>query len=59
MSNILDIESALKVLTKFGTKLSQITILHCNTEYPTPLSDINLNSLFYLKSKFNCNIGLF
>ena len=58
MSNIQEIEDAIKILIKFGTKLNQITILHCNTEYPTPLSDINLNSLLYLKSKFNCNYGL-
>lgn len=58
MSNISEIQDAVKVLLSSGTKLSQITILHCNTEYPTPMSDVNLNSLLYLKSKFNTNFGL-
>ena len=58
MANLSEIQDAVKVLLSSGTKLSQITILHCNTEYPTPMSDVNLNSLLYLKSKFNSNIGL-
>ena len=31
--------------------------MHCNSAYPTPTEDINLNSLKIIKKKFNCNIG--
>ena len=46
------IENALNVLTGTGTKLKDITILHCNTEYPTPMQDVNLNAMQTIKSAF-------
>ena len=42
MSEMGDIAAAMNVLMKFGLKREQITILHCNTEYPTPFEDVNL-----------------
>lgn len=53
-SNTAEITEALKIL-KIKKK---VTIMHCNSAYPTPLNDINLNSLKFLQEKFNCNIGL-
>ena len=35
----------------------KITLLHCNTEYPTPYSDVNLNAMNHLKHEFNIDIG--
>ncbi len=42
MSNLGEIEKALSVLVDSGTNVSNIGLLHCNTEYPTPMSDVNL-----------------
>jgi N,N'-diacetyllegionaminate synthase len=53
-SNIKDIANALKILNN----KKKITILHCNSAYPTPTEDINLNSLRAIKEKFNCAVGL-
>ena len=53
-SNIKDIANALKILNN----KKKITILHCNSAYPTPTQDINLNSLRAIKEKFGCDIGL-
>jgi len=50
MSDLGEIENALNVLTGTGTKLKDITILHCHTEYPTPMKDVNLNPTFALFS---------
>jgi N,N'-diacetyllegionaminate synthase len=52
MSNLGDIESCLNVLTKDGLRNEEITILHCNTEYPTPFSDVNLNAMLTIKNAF-------
>ena len=57
MSNISDINRALKILVKFGAKRKNIIILHCNTAYPTPYKDANLLSLIYLKKYFNLSVG--
>ena len=57
MSTVKEINSAIKVLIKFGTPKNKINLLHCNTSYPTPLADVNLNAMEFLKKKFKCNIG--
>lgn len=57
MSNIREINQAIKVLTKSGTAKKNITVMQCNTEYPTPLSDANLKAMLTIKKKFKINIG--
>tara|TARA_B100001248_G_C27397198_1_gene466432 strand:- start:70 stop:1068 length:999 start_codon:yes stop_codon:yes gene_type:complete len=57
MSNMSEIKKALKVLVKSGTKKKNITILHANTEYPTPLRDVNLRSMLSIGKKLNVNFG--
>lgn len=52
-----DISAAVSVLLKYGVKREQITILHCNTEYPTPYEDVNLRAMNTIKDEFNVNIG--
>ena len=56
-SEVSEIENALKILTKNGTLKKNITLLHCNSSYPTPLEDVNLNSIKYLQKKFNITVG--
>lgn len=57
MSTLDEIEDAISVLTKYGTKKEQITVLHCNTEYPTPMEDVNLRAMNTLGEKFGVAIG--
>lgn len=45
MSNMVEIKEALEVFLKAGKKRDDITILHCNTEYPTPFEDVNLKAM--------------
>lgn len=52
MADLGEIEDALNVLTEFGTPLGSITVLHCNTEYPTPFEDVNLNAMLTIKYAF-------
>ncbi|MGL5053240.1 MAG: N-acetylneuraminate synthase [Cetobacterium sp.] len=55
MCEISEIEDALKVLRDAGA--SDISILHCNTEYPTPMKDVNLLAMQGLKERFNVEVG--
>ena len=52
-----DIEAALNVLTTNGTPLENITLLHCNTEYPTPWNDVNLRAMHDIANRFNVPVG--
>ena len=57
MSNIKEISKAIQVLIKNGSSKNKITVLQCNTEYPTPLSDVNLKAMKLMSRKFKTNIG--
>ncbi|MEA1065402.1 N-acetylneuraminate synthase [Erwinia sp. HR93] len=58
MATIEEINLALKVLHENGVKPQDITILHCNTEYPTPYEDVNLNTISGFKEIYSdYNIG--
>ena len=57
MSTVKEIRSALNVLLKNGVKRNFITILHCNSEYPTPFKDVNLLAMLEIKKKFRTKIG--
>ena len=57
MCNLFDIEIALDILLKNGLKKEQITILHCNTQYPTPYEDVNLNAMLTIGKSFNVRYG--
>jgi len=52
MADLGEIEDALDVLTQSGTPLGNITVLHCNTEYPTPFEDVNLRAMLTIKHAF-------
>lgn len=57
MSGMEEVEAAISVLLKFGLYREQITVLHCNTEYPTPFCDVNLKAMQVLGDRLNVNIG--
>ena len=58
MSTLDEIQRALNVLKKCGLKKNKITLLQCNTEYPTPFTDVNLKAMIAMKKKFNLDVGL-
>jgi N,N'-diacetyllegionaminate synthase len=57
MSNILEIRQALEILESEGVSLDRITVLHCNTEYPTPMGDVNLLAMHHIKQEFGVKVG--
>ncbi len=57
MCNYREIKNAITILTSNGTKKKNISILHCNTAYPTPPSDVNLYALEKIKKKFGTEVG--
>lgn len=57
MSALGDIEAALNVLYTGGVSIDDITLLHCNTEYPTPFADVNLNAMLTLRHCFGTKVG--
>ena len=57
MANIGEIEAALDVLTNAGTPRENIFVLHANTEYPTPMQDVNLRAMQTIASTFKVSVG--
>ena len=55
MANLGEIEKALNILREAGT--TDITVLHCNTEYPTPMKDVNLNAMNTIRDAFKVKVG--
>jgi len=57
MATIEEIRDAINVFLSGGILLDNITILHCNTEYPTPMSDVNLRAMLHIQEIFGTAIG--
>lgn len=55
MSTLPEIKEAIEILKKYGT--TDITLLHCNTAYPTPYRDVNLNAMKTLRDSFGLPVG--
>ena len=55
MCDLSDISNAIRVLKENGA--GDISLLHCNTEYPTPYEDVNLRAVLTMKSEFGCEVG--
>lgn len=55
MCEMREIEAAVEMLKKYGA--GEITLLHCNTEYPTPYEDVNLRAMGTLRDTFHCPVG--
>jgi N,N'-diacetyllegionaminate synthase len=57
MSTLNEVRDALNILLEAGAKKYKITILHCNTEYPTPMEDVNLKAMLTIRDELGVNIG--
>ena len=57
MANINEIKSAINVLVNEGTARDKITVLHCNTAYPTPFEDVNLLAMKTIHEKLKTPVG--
>lgn len=57
MATIDEINDAVNVFLRAGISKEKITILHCNTEYPTPLEDVNLKAMLHIQEVFNTKVG--
>jgi len=57
MATIIEIKDAVKVLTDNGVNKDKITVLHCNTEYPTPMEDVNLRAMLHIQQEVGIAIG--
>lgn len=57
MCNLLDIENAINVFLGNGFGKNEIVVLHCNTEYPTPMCDVNLNAMKTIANSFHVGVG--
>jgi N,N'-diacetyllegionaminate synthase len=57
MSSMDEIEGAINALEKSGTPRAHITVLHCTTAYPVPMSDVNLHAIQSIRTKFGVEVG--
>ena len=57
MADLEEIGNALSILIGAGTPKGNITVLHCNTEYPTPFEDVNLLAMNTIKEAFKVKVG--
>ena len=57
MCTLEDINNALSVLKKYGVKKKQIILLHCSTEYPVPIKNVNINAMINMQKTFNIKVG--
>lgn len=57
MANLGDVEAALDALEAAGTPRGQIAVLHCTTEYPTPMNEVNLRAMQTLQTAFGVRVG--
>lgn len=55
MSNLGDIERAFNILIEAGAP--DVTLLHCTTNYPCPMEEVNLSAMLTLKEAFKCRVG--
>ena len=52
-----EVKDTVRILEKAGSKKSDITVLHCNTEYPTPMEDVNLRAMLSMKKELGVKVG--
>lgn len=57
MANLGEIEAAIEAIEAAGTPRNLITVLHCTTEYPTPMEDVNLCAMVAMKKAFGVSTG--
>lgn len=57
MATLGEVEAAIEVLMSAGISRDDITVLHCNTEYPTPMVDVNLRAMQSIQAAFGVKVG--
>ena len=57
MADMQEVKNALEVLLKYGLHIDDITVLHCNTEYPTPMKDVNLKAMNTMGVELGVKVG--
>lgn len=57
MSTMNEIEAAIEVIEQAGTPRSKITVLHCTSEYPAPMNEVNLLAMNSIRDKFGLAVG--
>ena len=57
MSTLEEVQAAMNVILDAGVKKDDITILHCNTEYPTNMLDVNLRAMITMRDKLGVKVG--
>ena len=57
MANLGEIEAAIDVLEQAGTPRAKLTVLHCTTEYPTPMIEVNLRAMQSIHAAFGVTVG--
>lgn len=57
MANLTEIREAIDVLVRNGISREIITVLHCNTEYPTPMEDVNLLAMITIQKEIGVKVG--
>lgn len=57
MSTIDEINTALSIIIRAGTPKEKITVLHCTTEYPTPMNDVNLRAMLTIHTRLGVEVG--
>lgn len=57
MADMDEIRAAVKVVKDAGTAPDKLILLHCTTEYPTPMEEVNLNAMLTLAKEFNVSVG--
>lgn len=57
MATMAEIGEALKILQMSGTDIEKVTVLHANTQYPTPYEDVNLFAMQSIAREFNVKVG--
>jgi len=57
MSTLKEVAKALEILVKSGTRRQDITVLHCTTQYPAPVQEVNLRAMLTMKEAFKVRVG--
>ena len=57
MATLGEIEAAIEVLEQTGTRRAKVTVLHCTTEYPTPMNEVNLRAMQSIHAAFDVEVG--
>jgi N,N'-diacetyllegionaminate synthase len=57
MANLQEVKDAVEIIEAEGISRDRITVLHCNTEYPTPMQDVNLLAMHQIAKELQVKVG--